>query len=235
MTANKAENKAGFFVGKWASQVVCSVIATLLIANCSFASTLVGTVVTSSVESIPEMDALITAYNLDLGASLPAVGSQVDKLEDDQTNGGANFIGGNLLLGDFDFGQQTGGVELNVFDASLGFSPVTFGVGESFSEVDNPVFGFEQVSGVPFTYYVSKDGNLGWSLWLAMDGINPVYTDSMVGGFTRGEISDNSLSYDPVGNGVSHISFYSAIPEPSSLLLAFAGGLSLTLTARRRR
>jgi hypothetical protein len=52
-----------------------------------------------------------------------------------------------------------------------------------------------------------------------MSGINPAYTDNEEDGFTRGNINDDSLAYDPINSGVSHISFYGETPEPSSLVL----------------
>jgi hypothetical protein len=220
---------------KWASRFVRAAVATLLIANCTFATTLVGTVVTTSVETIPEMNALIVAYNNDIPASLPLVTSLLDKLEDAaDPNDGAIFEMGILDPNDFNFyvEDNSGTTVIDVFDAlDKGYSPSTLGE-DSFSTVDENVQAFEQLSGDSSTYYVSKNGNAGWSLWISMAGVNPVYTDKAGGGFTRGEISDDSLAFDPAPQGgVSHISFYNPveIPEPGTLLLGALASLGMLL------
>jgi hypothetical protein len=234
-------NRSGLFIWKRASYVVCAAAVTLLIANCTYASTLIGTVVAPSVESISEMNDLIDDYNSDFSASLPPVDSLLDKVEGQSA---ADFTQGNLALSDFNFFYQddTGtDLSLSVFDSSVDFTLSTLGPLDGFDTLDNPVHAFEQLSGPSFTYYVSKDGNLGWSLWLAMDGVNPVYTDAGTGfdsitgtDFTRGDITDNSLAYDPISSGVSHISYYTAtMPEPSTLLLGALA--SVGLLVRRRK
>jgi hypothetical protein len=223
---------------KWASLFLCAAAATLLTANCAFATILVGSESTPGVETIPEMNALIDAYNTDFGASLPQVVSLLDKIEDiKDPNGvviGADFIEGNLVLGDFNFFQEDlgGGISLDIFD-SIGhkFSPSNLGP-DGFDTLDENVHAFEQLSGPSSTYYVSKDGKKGWSLWVSMDGVNPVYTDQFAGGFTRGDISDNSLAFDPAKGGVSHISFYTAVPEPGTLLLGALASLGMLLRRR---
>jgi len=197
---------------------VCAVGGVLLGVNTSYASLLVGTVVTSGVETIPEINQLIASYNADFGASLPIVTAPLDKIEGQNS---AFFDDGVFQLSDFEFYHQDdgGSTSLDIFDATVNFAASSLGAAAGFDTLDNPVFAFEQLSGPSFQYYVSKDGNLGWSLWAVMSGINPAYTDSGVGGFTRGNINDDSLAYDPINHGVSHISFYTATPEPSSLVL----------------
>jgi hypothetical protein len=222
---------------KWASRFVCAAVATLLIANCTFATTLVGTVVTQQAETILEMNALIDTYNTDFGASLPQVTSLLDKLEDvsGDPNDGIVFQNGVLDPNDFIFFAEDdlGTTGLDVFDElDKRYSQSTLGV-DTFSSLDENVQAFEQLSGPSSTYYVSKGGADGWTLWLSMSGVNPVYTDQAKPSFTRGEISNQSLEYDPAKGGVSHLSFYAtAIPEPGTLLLgAFA---SLGMLLRRR-
>lgn len=204
----------------------------------AYASILVGTVVTPQTETVTEMNQLIADYNADFGASLPSATLLVDKLEGADA---ADFEQGNLALSDFDFYHQAdaGGTSFNIFDEAVDFTPSTLGAADGFDSLDNPVFAFEQLSGPSFQYYVSKDGNLGWSLWFATDGLNPVYTDAGTGsssltgsGFTRGAITDGGLAYDPIKSAVSHISFYNAVPEPTSLTLVLLGGLMLM---QRRR
>lgn len=229
-------NRSGLFLWKRASRVVCTAVVTLLIANCTFATTLVGTVVTTGVETIAEMNTLINDYNTDFSASLPQVESLLDKIEDFVDPNGndiAVFTEGNLVPGDFNFFQEdpNGGTSLDVFDTLVKYSPSNLGP-DGFSTLDENVQAFEQLSGPSSTYYVSKNGAGGWSLWLAMDGVNPVYTDEVAGGSTRGEISNNSLAYDPIVGGVSHISFY-IVPEPSTLLLGALA--SVGMLVRRRR
>ncbi len=216
-------------------QFFCAMASTLVWANGAHASILVGTIVTSGVETIPEINQLIADFNADFGASLPSVISLLDKIEGQNS---ADFTEGNLALSDFDFYHQDdgGATSVDIFDATVDFTASTLGVADGFDTLDNPVFAFEQLSGPSFQYYVSKDGNLGWSLWAPMSGINPAYTDSAVGGFTRGNINDDSLDYDPITRGVSHISFYVAIPEPGSLILVgvMAIGLGGCRLWRRR-
>ncbi len=215
-------------------RVLYSLSFVLLWMNATQASLLVGTIATSGVETIPEINQLIDDYNADFGASLPSVISLLDKIEGQNS---ADFTEGNLALSDFDFYHQDdgGATSLDIFDATVNFTASTLGVADGFDTLDNPVFAFEQLSGPSFQYYVSKDGNLGWSLWASMNGINPAYTDSAVGGFTRGNINDDSLDYDPISRGVSHISFYVAIPEPNSLiLLGVAAGMCGYPMWRRR-
>jgi hypothetical protein len=192
------------------------------------AALLVGTIVTAGTETIAEMNQLIADYNTDFGAALPGVSQLVDKIEGQNA---ADFVEGNLQLGDFNFYEENsgGGTSLNIFDATVNFAASGLGVAAGFDTLDQNVFAFEQLSGPQFYYYVSKGGNLGWSLWAAGGGLNPVYTDAGTGAssivgtdFTRGAITDNLLAYDPVRQGVSHISFYSAIPEPGSAALVIA-------------
>ena len=217
---------------------ICAMAASMLSAHDARASILVGTVVAPQAETIAEINQLIDDYNSDFGASLPQVQERLDKIEGQDA---ADFEEGNFELGDFDFYEQddNGTTDVDIFDATVDFSPSTLGPADGFDSLDNPVFAFEQLSGPSFEYYVSKGGVNGWSLWSAMPGINPAYTDAGTGdssitgsGFTRGNISDNGLDYDPATGGVSHISFYTAIPEPSTWCLAV---LSLVALAGRRR
>jgi len=212
----------------------------LIVTGTAQSALLVGTIVTSGVETIAEMNDLIDDYNADFGASLPHVGALLDKLEGQDS---ADFIEGNLALGDFDFyhSDDSGATNVNVFDSVVTFTPSTLGPAAGFDTLDNRVFAFEQLSGPSFDYYVSKDGNLGWSLWIPSSGINPVYTDagtgasSIVGsGFTRGDTANNALDFDPITNGVSHISFYNAsLPEPNSALLLAVATLLMSVVRRR--
>ena len=209
----------------------------LLWANTSSASLLVGTLVTSQVETIPEINQLIADYNADFGAALPSVVALLDKIEG-QTS--ADFTEGNLALSDFQFYHRDDGAatSVNIFDATVNFTASGLGVAAGFDTLDNAVFAFEQLSGPSFEYYVSKDGSLGWSLWAFMNGINPAYTDRANGGFTRGSISNNSLDYDPISRAVSHISFYTAdavVPEPGSVLLFGGAAVGLYGFRLRRR
>ncbi len=219
---------------KLASLFVCTALVTLLIANSASSTTLVGTVVTNSVETLSEMNALIDAYNTDIPASLPQIVGLLDKIEDlSDPNDGVIFQNGNLDPNDFIFYMEdvSGATTLNVFDElNKGYSVSTLGP-DGFAIIDENVQAFEQLSGPSSTSYVSKNGNAGWSLWLSMSGVNPVYTDIDVDdGFTRGEISNSSLSYDPtLSGGVSHISFYSVIPEPGTLLLGALASLGMLL------
>jgi hypothetical protein len=75
-----------------------------------------------------------------------------------------------------------------------------------------------------------------------MDGVNPVYTDLGTGaswivgsGFTRGPITNSNLVYDPSNKGVSHISFYTAVPEPGSVTLLSMGILGFLGIGLSRR
>ena len=212
--------------------------AAMLGAPSAQASILIGTVVAPQVETIAQINQLIDDYNSDFNASLPNVQELLDKIEGESS---ADFEGGNLELSDFDFYQQddNGTTEVEIFDENVSFSASTLGPADGFDTLDNPVFAFEQLSGPSFDYYVSKGGKSGWSLWSAMPGINPAYTDAGTGDssitgsdFTRGNINDDGLDYDPVKGGVSHIAFYTAIPEPSAWCLAV---LSLLARAGRRR
>jgi hypothetical protein len=215
---------------------------TIFETNHARGSLLVGTFVGAPAESLAQMNQLIADYNSDFGAALPAALARIDKIEGESP---ADFEDGVYSLTDFDFyHRSTGGsVDINVFDTLVEFTPSTLGVADGF-DLDNPVFAFEQLSGPAFTYYVSKGGNQGWSLWAVMPGINPAYTDlgtgasSIVGSnFTRGVITNNALDFDPSTQGVSHISFYSSvpgsdIPEPSTMVLMLFGCL---MVFRRRR
>ena len=210
-------------------KITAAVAAVLLGTSSVDASILVGTFVNSGVESITKIQQLINDYNTDFGASLPDVGSLVDKIEGD--TGAADFEGVNLVLSDFSFYDQdnSGGTGLDIFNAAqVKFS--LSGLGWNFNLPDLNVRAFEQLDGPTFDYYVSEDGVNGWSLWTAMDGLNPVYTDAGTGdssitgsGFTRGVITDVNLDYDPIKNGISHISFYSSstevIPEPTTIVV----------------
>ena len=189
---------------------------------------------------ISQLNELIDDYNSDFNTSLPQVQELLDKLEGQNA---ADFQEGNLELSDFNFYEQddNGTTDVDVFDEMVDFSSSTLGAADGFDTLDNPVFAFEQLSGPSFDYYVSKDGVAGWSLWSAMPGINPLYTDAGTGdssitgsGFTRGNINDNSLDYDPIIGGVSHITFYVAIPEPASIGLVLIGLASLACGRRRR-
>lgn len=213
-------------------------MAVMLSASGARASILVGTFVTPQVEMISQLNDLIDDYNSDFGASLPSLLELLDKLEGQNS---ADFQEGNLELSDFDFYEQddSGATDVDIFDETVSFSLSTLGLADGFDTLDNPVFAFEQLSGPSFAYYVSKDGVSGWSLWSAMPGINPSYTDAGTGAssitgsnFTRGNITDNSLDYDPITGGVSHITFYSAIPEPSTVLLLAMGLGCLAITRR---
>lgn len=240
-----------FCRGSTFALAACLILAMAGPAN---ASLLIGTFVESQAESIEKINQLIADYNDDFGTSLPLVHPLgfVDKIEGQDS---ASFIAGFYELSDFIFYEQMdGGTDriVDIFDEeNVEFEVSDLGLTAGFDTLDNPVQGFElsdSFDGFPFQYHVSKDGKLGWSLWLAMDGFNPAYTDlgtgasSIVGsGFTRGDITDSSLAYDPIKNAVSHISFYSIFavaPEPSSLMLLFGGAASLVgfrLAGSRRR
>jgi hypothetical protein len=202
------------------------------------ASILVGTVAGPGVETIAEINALIADYNNDFGTSLPPVLGLLDKIEDNQDTDIAEFTEGNLEVGDFNFYHQSGGgaTMLDIFDTEVNFTPSGLGDTTGFDDLDNPVFAFEKLGGPAFFYYVSKAGNVGWSLWAYMEGLNPSYTDVGVGdssivglGFTRGAITIDELIYQPAGMGgaVSHITFYTAVPEPGSLAMFSIGALIL--------
>jgi hypothetical protein len=217
---------------------VCTMAAAVLFAPSAQASILVGTFVKSQAETITEINQLIDDYNSDFNTSLPNVLERLDKIEGQDA---ADFEEGNLELGDFDFYEQddAGATDVDIFDENVSFSASTLGPLDGFDTLDNRVFAFDQHSGPSFEYYVSKGGKTGWSLWSVMPGINPAYTDagtgdsSIIGSdFTRGAISNNGLEHDPATSGVSHISFYASIPEPSNWCLAL---LSLAALAGRRR
>lgn len=215
----------------------------LLFASTSHASILVGTVVTSRTENIGDINNLITSYNATFSASLPLVVNFQDKIEDDGSSAGASFINGFYQVSDFTFYQEdaAGPTQVAIFDnPSVDFSVSTLGSGGGFDSIDNPVQGFEQQSGPNVEYYVSKDGRLGWSLWYATSGFNPYYTDSAAGGFTYGSTTDDTLAYDPITSGVSHLSFYSSggsgvVPEPGTFMIWSLAGLSAAMFHRRRR
>ena len=205
--------------------------AAMLSAPGARASILVGTFVTPQVETISQLNDLIDDYNSDFNTSLPNVQEFLDKIEGQNS---ADFEEGNLELSDFVFYEQddSGTTDVDIFDETVSFSLSMLGPADGFDTLDNPVFAFEQLSGPSFGYYVSKDGVSGWSLWSAMPGINPSYTDDNENGFTRGNINDDNLDYDPITGGVSHISFYTAIPEPSAVLLLAMGLGCLVITRR---
>jgi hypothetical protein len=200
---------------------------------------LVGTVVDASVEEIGTpttpgtINYLIDQYNSYSPASLPYVLSKVNKL-DETADGSPIFENGSFDFDDFKLYKtataSTGTRQLSIFNNSdQWFEDWDFTAGN--------VLAFEQITGPSFDYYVSKDGNLGWSLWTHMPGaLNPVYTDSGVEDFTRGAISDNGLDYDPIGNEVSHLSFYTSVPAPSAIAaLLGMGALGLITIVRRSR
>lgn len=207
---------------------------------------LIGTIVKAPAETIIEINTLIDDYNADFGTNLPHVVLLVDKLD----NG--SFINGTYSNSDFDWYEQddNGNVSVDIFDA---FDDGTTDNSVKFTSwnvtgFNNPVLAFEQKSGPTVEYYVSKDGNKGWSLWLAMAGMNPFYTDEGVGsssitgsGFTRGSISNTSLDYDPIKNSVSHLSFYrsaggdNVIPEPGTVAIWSVLALAGLAIIRRRK
>lgn len=222
---------------------VFTLILTLLFSGASHASILVGTVVTSRTENIADINNLITSYNTTFGASLALVVNFQDKIEDDGSSAGASFTNGFYQVSDFTFYKQddAGPTQVAIFDnPAVDFSVSTLGTGGGFDSIDNPVQGFQQHSGANVEYYVSKDGNLGWSLWYATSGFNPYYTDSATGGFTYGSTADDALAYDPIKNAVSHLSFYSAggggnVPEPGTFAIWSLVGLTAAMFHRRRR
>ena len=213
-----------------------AVVTILLLAGFAEGSTLVGTVQESANPDIGDLNPLISTYNTDFATSLPQIQVEIDKIEDQL--GVATFQQANLSVDDFDFFAQDdlGSKSVFIFDATVKFGELVGAF--SFDDLDNPVQGYEWTSGSPqsYDYYVSKDGELGWSLWYAGNGFNPAYTDSAADGFTRGNTSDDSLSYDPITRGISHIAFFSSIPEPSTLALLCVGVFGfLTYTRRRRK
>lgn len=209
----------------------------------SHASILIGTLVTPQTENIGSINNMITSYNTNFSASLPLVVNFQDKLEDDGSSAAASFQNGFYQVADFTFYEQddAGSTQIAIFDnLSVGFSTSMLGNGEGFDTIDNPVQGFQQRSGESVEYYVSKDGNLGWSLWYATSGFNPFYTDSAVGGFTYGSTTNDSLAYDPIKSGVSHLSFYSSggsgdVPEPGTITIWSLVGIGAFALHRRRR
>lgn len=214
-----------------AAAVSTAVVAGLFWAGPAGAGILVGTFVESEVETIAKINILIDEYNDEFTALLPNVQQLVDKIEGMET---ADFTEGILSLSDFDFFQRdetSPTVNHMIFDTSVGFVASSLG-SSGFDPIDNAVLGFEQLSGFAFDYYVSKNGMDGWSLWTKMDGFNPVYTDVGTSGsnshdgtgFTRGDVGVNTLAFDPINGGVSHISMYTSsadviVPEPSSIVL----------------
>ena len=213
------------------------------------ATILVGTVVSSKTETVTEINNLIDTYNTAFSENLDHVNFLVDKLEDqdaEDPDAGAIFVNSTFVAQDFNFYQAnpdgTPDITQLIFDASVGFDNADL-VSEGFF-LDNPIFGFEQLAGPTFDYYVSKSGRGGWSLWLAAEGFNPSYTDSDVDGFTLGVTTNQSLEYNPISNGVSHISFYSTgtsggpvtnIPAPATLALLGVGLLVVGRMSRRSR
>lgn len=210
------------------------------------ASILIGTTSATATENITQINILIDNYNSDFGTSLPHVAIFVDKIEDG-TGGRGEFINGQYSVSDFTFYAQDdgGAVDVNIFDQT----PETFSLSDlgqvlgdnGFDSIDTNVQAFEQLSGPSVEYYVAKSGR-SWSVWLAMDGINPFYADSSRNGYTRGPISDQQLAYDPVKNGVSHLSFYRSagggtgtIPEPASVAIWSVLASTCLITAARRR
>lgn len=203
--------------------------ASILILGIAFASTahasiLVGTIGSSNPKpSITSINGLIDDYNNDFGTSLAHVDGLIDKLE------GGGWENGVYSSSDFDFFKKissgTADRTVDIFDTP----------NVKFESISNPI-GLERPAGFEtdidsFEYYVVKDGNKGWSLWLSMDGFNTAYIDSATNGFTRGAITNTNLDFDPIYKGISHISFWNAgddsggsgaIPEPSSVL-TFAG------------
>ena len=172
--------------------------------------------------------AVIAAYNTDFTASLPLVSSQIDKLEGETV---AAFEQGNLSLSDFDFFQQSNGgaTTIDIFDMTpeefVSWNPAIDG----FDTIDNPVLAFQRTGGPSFGYYVSKNAG-NFSVWIPESlGLNPSYTDEAG---TRGDISNNSLTYDPKNNGTSHISFYLAVPEPLSFFGVVVAAIVLIVHRR---
>ena len=222
---------------------VSTLILTLLFSGASHASILVGTVVTAQTENIAAINNLITTYNTTFSASLSPVVNFQDKIEDDSSAAAAGFENGFYQVSDFTFYKQDDGgpTQVAIFDnPSVNFSTSMLGNGEGFDSLDNPVQGFQQRSGPSVEYYVSKDGQLGWSLWYATPGFNPYYTDSALDGFTYGSTTDDALAYDPIKSGVSHLSFYSAggggnVPEPGTFAIWSLVGLTAAMFHRRRR
>jgi hypothetical protein len=199
----------------------------------------------SGVDTLTGVNTLITNYNIAFGASLNQVVVLVDKIEDAPSNLGTIWTNGNLNSGDFEFFQQTNGAGVdgkNIFnrnganDVHFDNSALAGGANflNSFSGVDNGVLGFKYNGPQQFQYYVSKNAT-GYSLWTFMPGggLHPVYQDDTSDGATRGDISNVNLMYDPVKNAVSHISFYSAVPEPTSLVLVGFAVVGMCSVRRR--
>jgi hypothetical protein len=94
------------------------------------------------------------------------------------------------------------------------------------------VLGFKYTGAVPFDYYVSKNGN-SFSLWAVCssdpNALHPIYRDTSG---TLGLISGFG-EYSPANNGVSHVSFYTAVPEPTALALVSITMFGLSRLRRR--
>lgn len=202
----------------------------MLMSRGAQASILIGTA--DGVESVAALNTLIASYNTAFTANLSLITQQLDKIED--VNGGANFIKGNLQLGNFKFYQQNGAVAIGksqqVFDTKVDFKDSTLGLA-SFDALDVAVMGFERLSGPSFEYYTVKSGTK-YSLWMYVSGLNPAYTDNPTGGAKWGDsLTDNERKFLPFGAGVSHISFWNltetppAVPEPASLAIWSVIGL----------
>ena len=221
---------------------------------CSIQTTQAGILIGTSTgnDSVATVNQLIMDYNNNPNnpdLALVQTNFFFDRFDD--STAPLNSQSGFLDPDDFTFYQEDddgsldipdGDIEADVFSAvdklyelsdlnNQNANPSGFGIDEN-------VQGFVYNGTNPnLQYYTVKSGSF-FSLWLAMDGFNPVYTDntSDADGATIGFTSNTGLAYDPLqqGGGVSHISFYSN-PEPSSFLLFGLGMLSAGAAYRRQR
>lgn len=206
------------------------VLSTLLAANPLNAGIiLVGTA--SGVDTVEKVNSLIATYNTAFpSAMLAGVNLQVNKLE--QGEGSGDLWTNGDWSDNFDFFKVVSSnptTELGMFGTTVLFTEMD---STSVISQNQNVLGFKYTGAVPFDYYVSKNGN-SFSLWAvcssAPNALHPIYLDTSD---TLGLIS-GSGTYSPANNGVSHVSFYTAVPEPTALALVSFAMVGLSRLRRR--